>query len=162
MRPPFLNIRESIAGYRWNRSPLFVELTFSRKSSVNSSIDNRYCNQFIHIGRPIFPMNHNGASLCSLSQSHLGSCMRVTCLHWRGTGHLICDRSRIMATRQLHVLTSRIMAGLQGCYSSSTRGSRANDAVKTRAYHKFVLDPNKMNKNVGTIQVPVQCRAKYQ
>ena len=60
---PFVNLSETIAGYRSNRSPLLIMLTgpFCRNSSINISIDNRYDNRFIHLGRPIFTANHNGA-----------------------------------------------------------------------------------------------------
>ena len=61
---PFVNLSETIAGYRSNRSPLLIMLTeptFFRNSSINISIDNRYDNRFIHLGRPIFTVNHNGA-----------------------------------------------------------------------------------------------------
>ena len=61
---PFVNLSETIAVYRSNRSPLLIMLTeptFCRNSSINISIDNRYDNRFIHLGRPIFTVNHNGA-----------------------------------------------------------------------------------------------------
>ena len=60
---PFVNLSETIAGYRSNRSPLLIMLTeptFCRNSSINISIDNRYDNRFIHLGRLIFTVNHNG------------------------------------------------------------------------------------------------------
>ena len=61
---PFVNLSETIAGYRSNRSPFLIMLTeptFCRNSSINISIDNRSDNRFIHLGRPIFTVNHNGA-----------------------------------------------------------------------------------------------------
>ena len=58
-----VNISETSTGYRSNLSPLLIELTFCCKSSMNISIDNRYCNLFIHLGRPILPVNHNGATV---------------------------------------------------------------------------------------------------
>ena len=61
---PFVNLSETIAGYRSNRSPLLIMLTeptFCRNSSINIWIDNRYDNRFIHLGRPIFTVSHNGA-----------------------------------------------------------------------------------------------------
>ena len=36
---------------------------FCRNSSINISINNRYHNRFIHFGRPIFNVNHNGAGV---------------------------------------------------------------------------------------------------
>ena len=63
---PFVNLSETIAGYRSNRSPLLIMLTeptFCRNSSINISIDNRYDNRFIHLGRPIFTVNYNGAGV---------------------------------------------------------------------------------------------------
>ena len=101
----FMNISETIAGYWWNRSPLLTELTFCHKSSMNISIDNRYCNRFIHLWRPIFPMNHNGSSRCLQSRSHLVSHMRLSVLHSRSTGHPNCDWGRIVATQQLDSFT---------------------------------------------------------
>ena len=41
-------------------------LTFCHKSSTNISIDNRYYNRFIQLGRPIFPMKYNGAALFTI------------------------------------------------------------------------------------------------
>ena len=61
---PFVNLSETIAGYRSNQSLLLImltELTFCRNSSINISIDNRYDNRFIHPGITIFTVNHNGA-----------------------------------------------------------------------------------------------------
>ena len=61
---PFVNLSETIAGYRSIRSPLLIMLTeptFCCNSSINISIDNRCDNRFIHLGRPIFTVNHNGA-----------------------------------------------------------------------------------------------------
>ena len=61
---PFVNLSQTIAGYRSNRSPILIMLTeptFCRNSSMNISINNRYDNRFIHLGRPIFTVNHNGA-----------------------------------------------------------------------------------------------------
>ena len=63
---PFVNLSDTIAGYRSTRSPLLIMLTepmFCRNSSINISIDNRYDNRFIHLGRPIFTVNHNGAGV---------------------------------------------------------------------------------------------------
>ena len=68
-----------------NRPSLLTELTFCRKSSMNISIDNRYCNRFIHLVRLIFPANHNSASLCLESRPHLWSRMCVSVLHSLGT-----------------------------------------------------------------------------
>ena len=62
-----MNLSKTIDGYRSNRSPLLIMLTeLCRKSSLNISIDNRYYNRFIHVGRPIFPVNHNGASVFTI------------------------------------------------------------------------------------------------
>ena len=96
---------ETIAAYRSNRSPLLTELTFFRKSSMNISIDIRYCNRVNLLGRQIFPVNHNGASPCSQSRPHLGSCIRVSVSRSRGTGHPIYDMSQIIATEHLDALT---------------------------------------------------------
>ena len=60
----FVNLSETVAGYRSNRSPLLIMLTeptFCRNSSINILIDNQYDNRFIHLRRPIFTVNHNGA-----------------------------------------------------------------------------------------------------
>ena len=80
---PFVNLSETIAGYRSNRSPLLIMLTeptFCRNSSINISIDNRCDNRFIHLRRPIFTANHNGA------------CVYNSAYTWDGTAHPICER----------------------------------------------------------------------
>ena len=41
---------------------------FCRNSSINISIDNRYYNRFIHLGKLIFTVNHNGA--CVYNPDH--------------------------------------------------------------------------------------------
>ena len=69
---------------------------------MNMSIDNRYCNRFIHIGRPIFSVNRSSASVYNPDDIWERAC---TVLHLRGTAHPICDPSRIIATRQLNALT---------------------------------------------------------
>ena len=72
---------------------------------INISIENRYYNRFIHLERPIFPVNHNGTSLFTIPTTfgivHGG----VRVLHSRGTSHPICDLSQIIATRQLDAFT---------------------------------------------------------
>ena len=82
---------------------MLTELTFCHKSSTRISIDNRYYNRFIQLGRPIFPVKYNGAVLFTQSRPHLGSRMRVS--HSRCTGRPIFDQSRIIATRQLDAFT---------------------------------------------------------
>ena len=69
---------------------------------MNTSIDNRYCNRFTHIGRPIFSVNRSGASVYNPDDIWERAC---AVLHSRGTAHPICDPSRITATRQLNALT---------------------------------------------------------
>ena len=67
---------------------------------MNMSIDNRYCNRFIHIGRPIFSVNRSGASV--YNPDDIWEC---AVLHSWCTAHPICDPSRIIATRVLDALT---------------------------------------------------------
>ena len=69
---------------------------------MNMSIDNRYCNRFIHIGRPILSVNRSDASVYNPDDIWERA---YAVLHWRGTAHPICDQSRIIATRQLNALT---------------------------------------------------------
>ena len=69
---------------------------------MNMSINNRYCNRFSHIGRPIFSVNRSGASVYNPDDNWERAC---AVLHSRGTAHSICDPSRIIATRQLDALT---------------------------------------------------------
>ena len=45
---------------------MFTEPTFCRNSSINISIGNRYYNRFINLGRPIFSLNHSGASAATV------------------------------------------------------------------------------------------------
>ena len=100
----------TIAGYRSNRSLLLIMLTerkFCRKSSINIVIDNRYCNRFIHLGRPIFAVNPNGACLCLQSRPHLGSRMRVSALqvihhHWKSFLFLYDDELHVGHTKFYH------------------------------------------------------------
>ena len=84
---------------------MLTELTFCRKSSINISIDNRYYNRFIHLGRTIFPVNHNGASAFTIPTIFGIAHAQVRVLHSRDTSHPICDLSRIIATRQLDAVT---------------------------------------------------------
>ena len=100
-----VNISETIGGFWLNQSAYMTELTFCSKSSMNILIDNRYCNRFIHLRRPIFPENHNDASLCLQSRPHLGSRMRLSVLNSQGSSHPICELSRIITTPQLDALT---------------------------------------------------------
>ena len=75
---------------------------FCHKSSTNISIDNRYYIRFIQLAKPIFPVKHNGATLCLQSRPHLGSPMCVSgCYTREAPVTPICDLSRIIATRQL-------------------------------------------------------------
>ena len=66
MRPVVVNISETIAGDRSNQFGLLTEHKFCLKLSRSISIDSRYCNWFINIGRPIFPLNHSGASAATV------------------------------------------------------------------------------------------------
>ena len=78
---PFVNLSETIAGYRSNRSPLLIMLTeptFCRNSLINISIDNRYDNRFIHLGRPIFTVNHNGACVYTTDYTWDHACVCYT------------------------------------------------------------------------------------
>ena len=67
---------------------------------MNISIDNRYCNRFIHLGRPIFSVNHSGASLYMCSRDTIWDArMHLSVLHSRSPRYPICDLSQIIATR---------------------------------------------------------------
>ena len=61
-----VNISETIADDRSNQFGLLTERTFCRKLSRSISVDNRYCNRFINTGRPIFSLNHSGASAATV------------------------------------------------------------------------------------------------
>ena len=65
-----------------------------RKSSMNMTINNRYCNRFIHVGRLIFSVNRSGASVYNPDDIWEYA---YAVLHSRGTAHPICDPSRIIA-----------------------------------------------------------------
>ena len=65
-----------------------------RKSSMNMTINNRYCNRFIHVGRLIFSVNRSGASV--YNPDDIWECAYAV-LHSRGTAHPICDPSRIIS-----------------------------------------------------------------
>ena len=60
--PSLVNICETIAGDWSNQFGLLTEHKFCRKLSRSISIDSRYCNRLIDLGRPIFLLNHSGAS----------------------------------------------------------------------------------------------------
>ena len=64
--PSLVNISETIAGDRSNQFGLLTEHTCCCRLSRSSSIDSRYCNRFINIGRPIFLWNHSGASAATV------------------------------------------------------------------------------------------------
>ena len=64
--PSLVNISETIAGDRSNQFGLLTEHKFCRKLSSSISIDSRYCNRFINLGRLIFPLNHSGASAATV------------------------------------------------------------------------------------------------
>ena len=49
-----------------NQFGLFTEQKFCHKSSRSILIDNRFCNRFINLGRPIFSLNHSGASAATV------------------------------------------------------------------------------------------------
>ena len=58
---------------------MLTEPTFCFNSSINISIDNRYDNRFIHLGRPIFTVNHNGA--CVYNNDYTWDCRCVCYTH---------------------------------------------------------------------------------
>ena len=60
--PSLVNISETITGDRSNQFGLLTEHKFCRKLLRSISIDSCYCHRFINLGRPIFPLNHSGAS----------------------------------------------------------------------------------------------------
>ena len=45
---------------------MFTEPAFCCNSSINISIDNRYYNRFINLRRPLFSLNHSGASAATV------------------------------------------------------------------------------------------------
>ena len=77
---------------------LLTEHTICRKSSRSISIDNHFCNRFINLGRPIFSLNHSGASAATVFtipdniRDHA-----CAVLHSRWAGHPICGPSWIIA-----------------------------------------------------------------
>ena len=76
-----VNLSETIAGYRSNRSALLIMLTeptFCRNSSIKISIDNRYDNRLIHLGRPILTVNHNGACVYTTDYTSDRACACYT------------------------------------------------------------------------------------
>ena len=64
--PSHVNISETIAGNRSNQFGLLTEYKFCHKLSRSISIDCRYCNRFINLGRPIFSQNHSGSSAATV------------------------------------------------------------------------------------------------
>ena len=45
---------------------LLTEHKFCRKLSMSISMDSRYCNRFINLGRPTFPLSHSSASAATV------------------------------------------------------------------------------------------------
>ena len=88
--PSLVNICETIAGDRSNQFGLLTEHKFCRKSSRGISIDIRFCNRFINLGRPIFPLNPLPRR-CLQSRQHSGSYMRRVTLALSGPPNLRPD-----------------------------------------------------------------------
>ena len=82
---------------------MLTELTFCHKLSTNISIDNWYYNPFIQLGRPIFPVKHNGAALYLQSRPHLGSRMGVSGCYTCEA--LVAQSATWVTTRQLDAFT---------------------------------------------------------
>ena len=57
---------------------MLTELTSCHKSSTNISIDNRYYNRFIQLGRLIFPLKYNSAALITIPTTFGMAHARVT------------------------------------------------------------------------------------
>ena len=69
-----------------------------RKSSRSISIDNHFCNRFINLGRPIFSLNHSGASAATVFTIPDNIRDRACAVsHSRWAGHPICGPSWIIA-----------------------------------------------------------------
>ena len=64
--PSLVNISETIAGDRSNQFGLLTEHKFCRRLSRSISVDSRFCSQFINHRRPIFSLNHRGASVATV------------------------------------------------------------------------------------------------
>ena len=84
-----VNISQTIAGDRSNQFGLLTERKFCRKLSRSISIDSRYCNRFINLGRPIFPLNLSGASAATV----------FTILTTFGIAHARCNTRTERATK---------------------------------------------------------------
>ena len=84
---------------------MLTELTFCRKSSINISTDNRYYNRFIHLGRPIFPVNHHGATVFTIPTTFGTAHARVVVTLARLRSPNLRPECRIISIRQLDILT---------------------------------------------------------
>ena len=82
---------------------MLTELAYCRKSSINISSDNRYYNRFIHLGRPIFPVNHNGASVFTIPTTFGIAHAHATLARHRSPN--LRPECWIIATPQLDALT---------------------------------------------------------
>ena len=76
IRTVLVTISETIPGDQSILSPLLTKHWLCRKSSMNISVDNRYCSRFIHIYRPIFNVNRSGVPV--FNSDHI--CKRA-CTH---------------------------------------------------------------------------------
>ena len=85
VRPLFVNISETIAGEIYdNRNPVLSVLWSCVIIRFAVNYQQRYCNRFIHLGRPIFSVNHSGASLYIQSRLRMRACAIRYIVSWHG------------------------------------------------------------------------------
>ena len=65
-------MRPSLATDWISSNGLLTEHKFCRKLSRSISIDIRYCDRFINLGRPIFPLNRSGALAATVFTTTFG------------------------------------------------------------------------------------------
>ena len=66
LRPFCISLVRPVAGDRSNQYGHLTEQKFCLKSSRGISIDNRFCKWFINLVRPIFCLDHSGASAATV------------------------------------------------------------------------------------------------
>ena len=104
--PCYFNGAAPTGSHRWDNclqrhlacEGLYTEHKICRKSLRSIWIDNCFCNRFINLGRPIFSLNHSGASAATVFTIFDNIRDRACAvLHSRWAGHPICGPSWIIA-----------------------------------------------------------------
>ena len=86
----------------WISLGFWLNISFCRELSRSISIDSRYFNRFINLGRPIFPLNHSGVSAATVFT--IPTTFRIT--------HARCYTSAERATQSATLVGSSLLDSL--------------------------------------------------